>query len=50
MKSTNLIIRISEREKEIIKQRAASLDMTMSEYIISLVRAEEARKALDLGP
>ena len=46
MKSTNLIIRISEREKEIIKNRAAELEMTMSEYIISLVRADEVRKAL----
>ena len=47
MKNTNLIVRISKREKERIKQRAEELDMTMSEYIISLVRAEEAKRAIE---
>lgn len=44
MKNTNIIIRISEREKELIKKRADELDMTLSEYILALFRADEATK------
>lgn len=38
MKKTNIIIRVSEREKEEIKAAAEALDMTMSEYILTLHR------------
>lgn len=46
MKTTNIIIRVSELEKEKIKNRAEELQMSMSEYLISLFRADEAKKAL----
>lgn len=38
MKTEWIKIRISEREKEIIKERAKELQMSMSEYLLSLVR------------
>lgn len=38
MKKTNIIIRVSEREKEEIKAAAEALDMSMSEYILTLHR------------
>ena len=43
MKTTNIIIRVTEREKELIKADAAAAQMNISEYIISLLRAERAR-------
>lgn len=46
MKTTNIIIRVSERDKENIKNRAEELQMSMSEYLIALYRADEAKKAL----
>lgn len=46
MKTTNIIIRVSELEKDKIKNRAEELQMSMSEYLISLFRADEAKKAL----
>lgn len=45
-KTTNVIFKISEREKELLKKRAEELEMTMSEYIISLIRADLAKKEL----
>lgn len=44
MKKTNIIIRVSEREKEEIKAAAHSLEMTMSEYILMLHRQAQAQK------
>lgn len=38
MKKSNIIIRISEREKEEIKSAAEALEMSMSEYILTLHR------------
>lgn len=38
MKKTNIIIRVSDREKEEIKSAAEALDMSMSEYILMLHR------------
>lgn len=40
MKKTQIIMRISEREKEEIKDRAEELEMHMSEYILYCVRKE----------
>jgi predicted DNA binding CopG/RHH family protein len=45
-KATTIIIRVSDRDKENIKNRAEELQMSMSEYLISLYRADEAKKAL----
>ena len=41
MKKTNIIIRISERDKEELKRQAAEKEMTMSEYILYLIHREE---------
>ena len=41
MKKTNIIIRVSERDKEEIKRQAEAKQMTMSEYILYLVHREE---------
>ena len=43
MKKTNLIIRISERDKEELKRQANSKQMTMSEYILYLIHREEKK-------
>jgi len=40
LKSTNIIIRVSEREKEEIKKTAESLQMSVSEYLLYLHRKE----------
>lgn len=40
MKSEYLMIRISEREKAEVKKAAAELQMSMSEYVIYLIRKE----------
>ncbi len=39
-KSTNLMIRISEMDKERIKQAAEERQMSMSEWVLFLVRKE----------
>jgi len=39
-KATNLIIRISEREKSAIKKVAEDKSMSMSELVLWLIRAE----------
>lgn len=44
MKEEIIRIRISSREKEIIRQAADENQMSMSEYILSIVRAEEIKK------
>lgn len=41
MKKTNIIIRISERDKEELKRQAEANEMTMSEYVLYLVHREE---------
>ena len=43
MKKENIIIRISELEKEKIKAAAESQQMSMSEFILAAVRAELSR-------
>lgn len=40
MKNDYIRIRLSERDKEQIKKRSEELQMTMSEYIIYLVRKD----------
>ena len=44
MKKTNLIIRISERDKEELKRQAELKQMNMSEYILYLIHREEETK------
>lgn len=46
MKTTNLIIRISEKDKEDVKRMAEERQMTMSEFLTFLIR-READKTLD---
>lgn len=46
MKTTNLVIRISEKDKEDIKKMAEARQMTMSEFVTFLIR-READKTLD---
>lgn len=41
MKKANIIIRVSERDKEEIKRQAESHQMSMSEYILCLVHRED---------
>ena len=41
MKKTNVIIRISERDKDELKRQADAKQMTMSEYILYLIHSEE---------
>lgn len=43
MKTTNIIIRVSELEKEKIKAAAESQQMSMSEFVLAAVRAELSR-------
>ena len=40
LKNSNIIIRVSEREKEEIKKKAESLQMSVSEYLLYLHRKE----------
>lgn len=41
MKTSTVIIRISERDKEELKRQAKSKQMSMSEYILYLIHREE---------
>lgn len=43
MKKTNIIIRVSERDKEEIKRQAEAHQMSMSEYILYLIHKNEDR-------
>ncbi len=43
MKTSNILIRVSEREKEEIKSAADALEMSMSEYILMLHRQNVAK-------
>ena len=43
MKKENIIIRITEREKQEIKAEAERLQMNMSEYILMLHRQHMAK-------
>ena len=43
MKKENIIIRVSELEKQKIKEEAAKLQMSMSEYILYLCRRERGK-------
>ena len=43
MKTSNILIRVSEREKEEIKSAADALEMSMSEYILKLHRQTVAK-------
>lgn len=43
MKTSNILIRVSEREKEEIKSAADALEMSMSEYILTLHRQNVAK-------
>lgn len=47
IKTAELKIRISERDKQLVRERAEELQMTMSEYIIYLVRRDidESKKS-----
>ena len=40
LKNSNIIIRVSDREKEEIKKKAESLQMSVSEYLLYLHRKE----------
>lgn len=44
MKDDYIRIRLSERDKETIRKAAEEAQMSMSEYIVSLVRDNEIRK------
>ncbi len=44
MKKENIIIRVSELEKQKIKEEAAKQQMSMSEYILYLCRKERNYK------
>lgn len=44
MKTSNILIRVSEREKEEIKSMSEALAMTMSEYLLTLHRQNMATK------
>lgn len=44
MKNEYIRFRLSEREKELIKNRSKELDMTMSEYIMYLVRLDTRKE------
>lgn len=45
MKDTYIRIRISERDKELIRKAAEELQMSMSEYLIYLVRRESEKES-----
>lgn len=46
MKNSYLQIRVSEKDKEQLQKRAEELQMSMSEYIMALIRIDLATKAL----
>lgn len=46
MKNSYLQVRVSEKDKEQLQQRAEELQLTMSEYIIRLIQYDLATKAL----
>lgn len=46
MKNSYLQIRVSEKDKVQLQQRAEELQLTMSEYIIRLIQYDLATKAL----
>lgn len=46
MKNSYLQIRVSEKDKEQLQQRAEELQLTMSEYIIRLIQYDLTTKAL----
>lgn len=43
MKDSRIYIRISDREKEQLKERAEAVQMTVSEYILNLIRIDAAK-------
>lgn len=43
MKDTYIRVRLSERDKELIRKAADEMQMSMSEYIIYLIRRESDR-------
>lgn len=43
MKTEYIRIRLSERDKETIKTKAEELQMTMSEYILYLIRKDNEK-------
>ncbi len=43
MKKNNIVIRVSDREKEEIAAAAEALDMSMSEYLLTLHRQNMAK-------
>lgn len=43
MKTTNIMIRVSEQEKQKIKEAAERLQMSVSEYMLMLHRQNIAR-------
>ncbi len=45
MKTENVLVRMSEKDKELLRRRAEEEQMSMSEYIINLIRID-AQKAL----
>lgn len=49
MKDNYLRIRLSERDKNVIKSRSEALQMSMSEYLIYLVRKDQATQILNLS-
>ena len=46
MKTTNLMIRISEKDKEALKALAEKKQMTMSELVTFLIRREIEKEGL----
>lgn len=46
MKTSNLIIRISERDKENLRKMAESKQMTMSELVTYLIRREADKMSI----
>jgi uncharacterized protein (DUF1778 family) len=46
MKKEVLMIRLSEIDKEIIRHAAEQRQMSMSEYIINLVRLDQLKKSV----
>ncbi len=47
MKTDYIRVRMSDKDKELIKSGAEARGMTMSEYILYLVRREADKKAAD---
>jgi len=44
MKDSRIYIRISDHEKEQLKERAEAVQMTVSEYILNLIRIDAAKE------